>query len=297
MYKQTMNPKNDSPGFYKEAQKPKRQIETPVKKPPEQGGVETARQILYAAKGPEKGEELLNRAVPESKENLFGFLEDFSPEQLVIIFKDESAQTTALILSRIPSKVSAATLSKLPPERKTDVLRRMAYQNDVAPEVLEQVTAALKEKVRHIAGGIKDIKIDGMQALTAILKHGDYSFGDQLINMIEEDDPEIGQHLKEKLYTLDDVVDSIDRPIQEKLKTMTEKEIAILLKGRKNDFCEKILSCVSAGRRMLIREEMDIIGAVPKRDCDEAAKDFLAWFRSARENGEIILNSDEDVFV
>jgi len=42
------------------------------------GGIETARRILYAAKGPEKGEALLNKAVPESRENLFSFLEEFS---------------------------------------------------------------------------------------------------------------------------------------------------------------------------------------------------------------------------
>jgi len=56
-----------------------------------QGGIETARRILYAVKGPEKGEELLNRAVPESRENLFSFLEEFSAEQLAMLLKTESA--------------------------------------------------------------------------------------------------------------------------------------------------------------------------------------------------------------
>ena len=261
------------------------------------GGIETARRILYAAKGPEKGEALLNKALPETKENLFSFLEEFSTEQLVMLLKEENAQTTALILSRVPPKLSADTLSRLPPNRKADILKRMVYQKEVSPEVLEQVTAALKEKVRHIAGGAKDIKIDGMQALAAILKQGDYSFGDRLINEIEDEDPLIGQTLKEKLYTLDDVINTVDRPIQNKLKTMTDRDIAILLKGRKNEFYEKILSCVSAGRRKLIREEIEILGAVPKRECDAAANDFLAWFRVARENGDILLYSDEDVFV
>jgi len=261
------------------------------------GGVQTARRILYAAKGPEKGEELLNKAVPESKENIFGFLEDFSKEQLIMLLKDESAQTTALILSRLPVKLSAGVLSKLPPNRKTDVLKRMARQKEVAPEVLEQVSAALKEKVRHIAGGSKDIEIDGMQRLAAILKQGDCAFGDRLLDEIEDEDPEIGQNLKEKLYTLNDVLLAIDRPIQEKLKTMTEHDIAVLLKGREKEFCEKILSCVSAGRRKLIREEIEILGAVPKRECEAAARDFLGWFRFARENGDILLYGDEDVVV
>ena len=262
-----------------------------------QGGVETARRILYAAKGPEKGEELLNRAVPESKENLLGFLEDFSPEQLVMVLKSETAQTTALILSRLTPKISAETLSRLPPDSKPEVLRRMAYQKEISPEVLEQIAAALKEKVRHISSSSNDIKIDGMQALAAILKQGDYGFGDKIINDLEKSIPEIGKDLKEKLYTLDDVIYTVDRPIQDKLKTMSERDIAILLKGRGMEFGEKILSCVSAGRRQSIREESEILGAVPKRDCDAAAAEFLAWFRTARENGEIVLYSDEDVFV
>lgn len=261
------------------------------------GGIEAARRIIYAAKGPEKGEALLNKAVPESKENLFGFLEEFSPEQLVMFLKTETPQTMALILSRISPKLSAGTLSKFPADFKPEVLKRMAYQNDVSPEVLEQITAALKEKVRHVLGGASDIKIDGMQTLAAILKQGDYSFGDRIIGELEQNSPEIGKDLKEKLYTLDDVINTVDRPIQEKLAAMPERDIALLLKGRGRDFCEKILSCVSAGRRKLIREEFEILGAVPKRDCDTAAGEFLAWFRQARESGDIILYSDEDVFL
>ena len=261
------------------------------------GGVETARRILYAAKGPEKGEELLNRAVPESKENPFGFLEDFSPEQLVMVLKTETAQTTALILSRLSPKLSAEILSRLPPDFKPEVLKRMAYQKEISPEVIEQVAAALKEKVRHVSGSANDIEIDGMQKLAAILKQGDYAFGDKIISELEQKSPDIGKDLKEKLYTLDDVIYTVDRPIQDKLKTMSERDIAILLKGRGMEFGEKILSCVSAGRRQSIREESEILGAVPKRDCDAAAAEFLAWFRTARENGEIILYSDEDVFV
>ena len=278
------------PDFLKKTVKPDETPKEPV-------GIEAARRILYAAKGPEKGEELLNRAVPASRTNLFTFLEDFSPEQLSVLLKDETDQTAALILARLPSKLTAGILGKLPKNRKPEILRRIAHQGEILPEILEQVSLAFKEKVRHISGGAKDIQIDGMQTLAAILKQGDYSFGDRLINELEAEDPNIGQSLKDKIYTIDDIVNTIDRPIQDKLKMMTEREIAILLKGRNNEFNEKILSNVSAGRRQIIREEFAVLGAVPKRDCDDAARDFLTWFKLAREKGEIILFSDEDVFI
>ena len=261
------------------------------------GGVETARHILYSAMGAEKGEALLNKAVPDSRENIFGFLEEFSPEQLVLLFKSESPQTAALVLSRLPPRITAAAVSKLPQEQKSSILLRIAHQAKVSPEVLEKVAAALKEKVRNISGGAKDFEIDGMKTLAAILKQGEFSLGDRILSELEYTDPDIGKNLKDSLYTLDDIVHAVDKPLREKLNTMTDRDIAILLKGRGRDFSDKILSCVSAGRRALIYEESEIIGPVPKRDCDAAAREFLSWFRAAREMGDIILETDEDVFL
>jgi flagellar motor switch protein FliG len=260
------------------------------------GGVEAARRILYAALGPEKGETLLNKAVPASKENLFGFLEEFSPEQIVFLLKEESPSTAALILSRLPAKLCAGALGKFFPDRKGEILRRIARQGAVSPEVLERVALALKERARHI-GGAKEIEIDGMQTLAAILKQGDYSFSDRIASELEADSPGVGRDLKDRLYTLDDVTRAADRPLREKLNAMSDREIAVLLKGGKPEFSEKILSNVSAARRGQIREEGEIIGAIPRRDCAAAAGEFLAWFRLARAEGKILLESDEDVFV
>jgi flagellar motor switch protein FliG len=262
------------------------------------GGVEAARRILYAAFGPEKGEALLNKTIPDSKENPFGFLEDFSPEQIGLLLRDETPMAAALILSRLSSKLSAAVLAGLNSGRKLEIVRRIARQAEVSPEVLERVAAAVKDKARHIGrSGTETLEIDGMKTLAAILKQGDYSFGDRLIGELEETSPDLGRDLKERLYTLDDVVLAFDRPLQEKLRTMSDRDIALLLKGRGKEFSGKILSNVSAQRRGAIRGEGEILGAAPKRDCDAVAREFLAWFRKSREDGSMLLLSDEDVFV
>jgi flagellar motor switch protein FliG len=262
---------------------------------PSFGGVETARLMLRTAFGDEKGEALLQKTILSLPQNIFGFLEEFTPEQIVFLLKDESPVTAALILARLSPEVSAKALAKFPPALKPEILKKIARQSEVMPEVLEQVAGAMRERARHLgSGGKDDIEIDGMQALTAILKQGDYSFGDRIINELQTDSPEISKKLKDRLYTLDDVLDAFDKPLAEKLGTMTEQDIAILLKGRSAEFCEKILSNVSSRRRSLIREEGDIIGPVSKRESIEAADDFLAWFRLARANGELALKSDED---
>jgi flagellar motor switch protein FliG len=260
------------------------------------GGVETARRLLYAAFGPARGEDYLTRVVPEAKENPFSFLEDFSGDQLVLLLREESDAAAALVLSRVSPRLSAAVLTLVPGDRKAEILRRIAHLDRTSPEVLERVAAALREKARALGhNGGDSLRLDGLGALTAILKSSDISFGDRLLQKLEEEDPGLGRDIKERLYTLEDVIRADNRPLQDKLRSMPDREIALLLKGRSEAFIEKIHANLSAKRREMIREESELLGAVPRIEADAAARDFLGWFRLNREEGRIILLDDEDV--
>jgi flagellar motor switch protein FliG len=262
------------------------------------GGVETAREILHAAFGQEKGEALLRRTVPESARNTFSFLEKLPGEQLVLLFKDETPAAEALVLSRLSPKVAADVLVNTQPRRKIELIQRIAHLDKTSPEVLDRIAQALEEKIQRLgdtAAITETTGIDGLNALTAILKSSDPSFGDRILEELGNDDPYLEADLKERLHTLDDVVKAEDRAIQDKLFTMADQEIVLLLKNRSEEFTEKILSNISAERRAHIREEADILGPVRRRDVDRVAKSFLDWFRENREAGHIILIDDEDI--
>jgi len=265
------------------------------------GGVEAARRVLYAAFGEEKGERLLVKAVPDAKTNPFGFLEDFSGIELALLFRDESPAAAAMVFSRLPAKLSAQALSQTADDKKLDILKRIARQTAVSPEVLDRTAAALKEKAKRLsspAGG--EAAFDGMNALAAILKSSGAGFGDEILGQLEQEDPELGKTLKEKVYTIADLLTAPDLPIQKKLASMNDRDIILLLKARagKEDaaaFRDKILSNLSQGRREELLVEESIVGGVPRRDVDEAAGAFLAWFRQGRETGTIILSEYDDL--
>ena len=267
------------------------------------GGIEEARRVLYAAFGPEKGEEYLIKAVPEAKPNPFNFLENFTGEQLAILFREESPAAAALVFSRLPPKQTAQALSRITSEKKLEIVKRIAKQAAVPPDVLEQVAGALREKAKRISeytGKSDEINLDGMEVLSAILKSSDMRFGDEIINKLEIEDPELGKTLKEKVYTIADILNAPDIPIQKKLAGMNDRDIILLLKARTGYedtvlFREKILSNLSQGRKEEILEEEGIVGAVPRRDVEEAASAFLAWFRQGREDGGIVMLNDDDL--
>ena len=261
------------------------------------GGQEEARRILYAAFGPERGESILTRAVPEAAGNPFDFLSDFSGEQLNLLLKDESPAACAMVFSRLPSKLSAAVLANTSAERKLDIVKRIARLNDVSPEVIDRAAAALREKARHFGRSESGGEIDGKGVLAEILKHSDLAFGGRILDELEENDPSLSRDMKDRLCTLEDIVNAADRPIQEKLRAMEDRDIALLLRERSDAFAGKIFKNISSARGGRVREESEIMGPVPKIEIEAAAREFLAWFRLNREEGRILMLSDEDVLV
>ncbi|MDR0663437.1 MAG: flagellar motor switch protein FliG [Spirochaetaceae bacterium] len=256
------------------------------------GGLEEARRVLHAAFGPEKGEEFLRRSVPEAKETSFGFLEDFSGEQIAALLRDELPAVGALILSRIDPKLAAKTLGSAGQEWRLETVRRIGHLGKTSPEVLEKTAAALREKARNMSVSVTN-DIDGMGTLAAILKNSSVSFGDKIIRELSGEDPDLSGRLKERLYTIDDIVKAEDQPIERKLRDMSVRDIAILVKGRGDEFTEKILANISARRRAEVRDEISFIGPVSKRDSERAIKEFMDWFRRERESGQILMIGDE----
>ncbi|MDR1866780.1 MAG: flagellar motor switch protein FliG [Treponema sp.] len=258
------------------------------------GGIETARRILHKTFGPEKGEIVLNKSVPASIANPFRFLEEYSSEQISQLLSAQSASLAAMVLAYLPPQKAAAAIKAMNETLKTEVVKRIAHRISVSPEILATVSEKLKEKAQQLERAV-ETEFDGTSILAAILKASESRFGAKILNDLAIDDPLTSWEIRGQLYMLDDVIRAEDRPIQEKLKTMTDRDIVILLKGKSERFITKILSNVSAGRRSQIRQEEEIIGAVSTYEVDMAATAFLDWFRINRENGTIILEGDKGI--
>jgi flagellar motor switch protein FliG len=260
------------------------------------GGPEAARRILHTAFGPERGEALLNKAIPFPKESPFNFLEDLTPEQGAILLREESPAVAALILSRLSPSRSAAILAQFTPQHRTQTILRIARQGAVSPEVLARITETLKEKALSFGpGGGEDMpELNGTKALAEILRHGDYSLGEKILKDLAEENPGLGRDLKEALLTPEDLVTVDDKIVQKKLGTMADRDIALLLKGKGREFTEKLLSNVSTQRAQELREEGERMGPVPRRDVEEATRNFLDWLWQA---GPEVLQTTKDVGV
>lgn len=261
------------------------------------GGVDTAKDILVKAFGPEKAQQMIEKTVAFPHGKPFEYLQDMDTDRLLLLLKDESAPVRALVLSYLPAKKSASYINALNEEEKGQVVRRLALLGKMSPDIIRRIDSAMQEKLQTI-NTEKANSIDGRGTLANILKKMSSSGESSILNILQENDPELALDIKNRLFTIEDFINCDDKYLQQKLQTMSETDIAYIIAGKTDDFRGKILSNVSSGRGTLILDEEKFRKPMRKQDVDEKTNIFMSSLRKAVENGElVVLNKDDEIYV
>ncbi len=257
------------------------------------GGVETARNILEAAFGFERAEAMLKKAVPDFQGKAFDYLEGIDPSKLYHIITDELPAVKALVLSQLKPRLAADVIGLMSDGEKNATVIRLAKLQRIDPDVLRRVDDAIREKVKNINTTSAD-SIDGRSALAEILKKMDGSSEKAILEGLTDSDPELGRDLRERLFTIDDILQAADKFIQETIRPMSEHDLAVLIFAKKEDFRQKILSNVSRTRGLIITDEEKIIAPVGRAESEKVTGGFFTVMRRAWENGEFFINGRDE---
>lgn len=259
-----------------------------------EGGPEIAESMLAAAFGEERAKEVFRKAVPEYSKP-FVFLNDFEARQLMILFKDESPQMIAMILPYINPKLASGVISELPQAIRSDVIQRIARLERSTPEVMERVETALRDRAARIGRTDTGERIDGAAVLAGILKHVDGGLEDTILSGIEEENPVLSKDIRDRLFTAEDLLRVSNRDMQKGLRDLSERDIALVLKGKSQPFRDKVLTNISQGKRTMVLEEYDIMGTVRRDEAEKATKTFIAFYKRKWEDGDLVLEGDDDL--
>lgn len=260
------------------------------------GGVEAARSILITAFGDEKGEAILAKIRERTIPHPFAFLMDLEFEQLGLLLKDESPPVLAMILPHLEPSLAARVVSALPRDSQVYVARRIASIDKIDPEVLRRAEETLREKIR-LQGTIVTQEIDGKAALANILSHMDLSREEALVESLERQDSSLAEEIRKRLFGIDVVLKLRDVELQNVLRDYADQELVLIVKGVPLEIQEKLLGNVSSRRRVIIQEELSLLGPVRRSDVDKAIGEFLDYIRSEAEQGNLTLARGDDELV
>ena len=273
------------------------EFETLLKNAREGGGIDTAREILRKAYGEKKAKELIDKSVPFPLEKPFEYLNDIDNERINLLLKEESVQVKALILSHLNPKKAASVINLMDSKEKSEVAFRLLKLEPVSPEVIKNLDEVLHKKVL-LQNSQRTNSLDGKKILAEILKKMSFSTENSILSKISTEEPSLANDLRERLFTVDDVVNSDDRFVQETLMMYSNYEIACLVYKREEKFTKKIFQCISQGRVSQVQEELNINQTFLKSECDKIYSKFLNTLRNAFEEGKLFIkNRTDDVYI
>lgn len=252
------------------------------------GGIDYAREVLERALGTQKAIDIVNRLTSSLQVRPFDFIRRTDPSHLLNFIQGEHPQTIALILSYLDPNKAALILSGLNHQIQADVARRIATMDRTSPDVLREVERVLERKLSTLAS--EDYtSAGGVDAIVEVLNQVDRGTEKIIIEALEEEDPELAEEIKKRMFIFEDIVLLDDRSIQKVLREVDTQDLAKALKGVDTEVQEKIYRNMSKRAATLLREDMDFMGPIRLRDVEEAQQKIVNIIRKLEEAGDIIV--------
>lgn len=225
---------------------------------------------------------------PSTESPALGVLQSKDSDELVALIKDEHPQTIAVILVHLFPDKASEILSLLPKEIQADVALRIASSGKFAAEMVEEMNAVFEDILRrkHASGSVE---AGGVKRLADILNLTDKNSADAIMSIIQKEDPSLYAQIKQMMFVIDDIVLVDDRGLQNVLRRVESKDLAIALKAATHEIRDKIFRNMSSRAGEMLREEMDSLGAVRMKEVEAAQQFILNVIQEMEAEGRLII--------
>lgn len=253
------------------------------------GGIDYAKEVLEKALGNQKAVSIINRLTSSLQVRPFDFVRKADATQLLSFIQGEHPQTIALIMAYLDADQAAVILSSLPAEMQAEVAKRIAILDGTSPEIIKEIEAVLEKKFSNLV--IHDFSTaGGVSSIVQILNKVDRSTEKTIMESLEVQDPDLAEKIKKLMFVFEDIILLDDRSVQQVLREVDQKDLALALKGSSEDVKDKVKKNMSKRAAELIEEELEFMGPVRLRDVEEAQQRIVGIIRQLEESGEIVIS-------
>jgi len=261
------------------------------------GGIDYARELLEKSLGSQKAIDIINRLTSSLQVRPFDFIRRTDPSHLLNFIQQEHPQTIALILAYLEPNKASQILQNLQQEVQSDVARRIATMDRTSPEVLREVERVLEKKLSSLSS--EDYTTaGGVESIVEILNLVDRASEKQIIEALEEEDPELAEDIKKRMFVFEDIVMLDDKAIQKVMREVDSQGLAKALKSVDSEVQDKIFKNMSKRAAGMLKEEMEYMGPVRLKDVEEAQQKIVSIIRHLEDTGEIVVaRAGEDEIV
>lgn len=261
------------------------------------GNMTNAEKLLAKAFGAEKVATILEDISGPAGRNTWEKLNNVSELVLASYLKNEYPQTAALVLSKIRPAQAAKVLVVLPDDFSLEVMQRMLTLEPVKREVLNEIEKTLQ--VEFVSNLSAAKQVDSFEVMAEVFNNFDRAHEAKFMEMLENQDAESAQRIRDLMFTFDDLAKLDNAGIQVILRQADKDKLAVALKGANDAIRELFFKNMSERAAKIMREDMESRGPVRMKEVDEAQMNVVTLAKSLADAGEIKIpdGSEEEELV
>jgi flagellar motor switch protein FliG len=226
-------------------------------------------------KQPEKSED-----IPQEKTyKPFDNIKNAEPAHLLNFIQQEHPQVIALILSHMEPDKTSIILQNLPHKTQSEVSWRIATMDRVSHEITREIERVVEKKLSSLSDCEGYSASGGIGCIVEILNNVDRASERQIIGDIEDEDPELAEEIKKRMFGFEDIVTLDDGVIQKIIRKMDSKELAKALKTASPELQNKILKNMSGRAANTLKLDMEYMGPLSLKDADESQQNIISVIR------------------
>lgn len=267
--------------------------------PSARGGRDMAAGLLAASFGSEKANSVMSRLSSSMAGMTFEFLEGTDPAHIASLLDGELPQTIALVLAHLRPEVASVVLAGFEGQLRTDSARALATMGTPVPDAVRVVAEELKKRTGSVITTHEPHEtVGGIQPLIDILNRSDLGVEKDLLESLDEHDPELAEEVRSRMLSFVDLVKFDPRDVQRVLRGVDATTLAFALKGAAAEVEETIRANISERTRDILDAEISSMGRVRVSQVEEARANVVQGIRALEASGEItIKRGDEDDYV
>lgn len=190
-------------------------------------------------------------------------------ETIVGLVESEASQTIAVLLAQLPPEKAAEVLKRLPDTRRADIVLRMSRTETIAEAAMREIEDQVAEELRAV-GSVDTMPVGGVTVAAGVLKRLDHDAANEVLTQVQSVDESASVALRKALFTFEDLVRIEGKGMQVLLKSVQTEQLVLALKTASDDLREKVFGNLSARAAGVMREELEMLGAVRLRDVESA---------------------------
>ncbi|MCI3028097.1 flagellar motor switch protein FliG [Desemzia sp. C1] len=262
------------------------------------GGIDYAKSLLNKALGPQRAKEVIDMLNQiQLRERPFDIARKADVQQLTNLLLGEQPQTVALILCYMQPEKAAAVLAEFPIEQQSEIAERIGTISHTSPTIITKIEKVIENKFSNYVEN-KTEAVGGVQTLVEILNSVGRGTEKNIIQVLEERQPDLADEVKANLFTFEDIVTLERSDVQKVLRDVNKDDLLLALKGVGDDIKNFVYSNLSNRQVETMKEDMQFLGPARLSQVEEAQQKVVATIRKLDEQGEIYLRRGEsDVII